>query len=48
MAKISLEERKVRTMKALPCRKVGLFVASTLILLHRVLQESTGTGGLVV
>lgn len=51
MAKVSLEERKVRAMpvvKALPCGKVGLFVASTLVLLHRVLQESTGTGGLVV
>lgn len=51
MAKISLEEREVRAMaavKALPCRKIGLFVASTLVLLHCVLQESTGTGGLVV
>lgn len=47
MAKISLEERKVRAMpvvKALPCGEVGLFVASTLVLLHCVLQESTGTG----
>lgn len=50
MAEISMEEIKASArlvVKALPCGRVGLF-AATLVLLHRVLQESIGTGGLVV
>ena len=38
---MNVEERKVRAM---PVVKLGLFVASTLVLLHRVLQRSVCNG----